>query len=98
MEPESISSQEYKTHSDIWSLGCTVLEMITGRLSWPCDQNTKIGSIMIKIGCTNQVSEIPIQVSKEAKDFFNSVSLETRRHGGLEDICYKHIFTKQINI
>ena len=71
LAPESILSRQYKSHSDIWSLGCTVLQMITGRPPWHCDQNTEICSVMFKIGHTNQVPEIPTWVSKEAKDFLS---------------------------
>ena len=92
MAPESISSHEYETHSDIWSLGCTVLEMITGRPPWPCDQNTKIGSILIKIGCTNQVPEIPNRVSKEAKDFLNKCLVRDPNARWTADMLLGHPF------
>lgn len=34
MSPESIARREIETTTDIWSLGCVVLVMVTGRLLW----------------------------------------------------------------
>ena len=34
MPPEAIRSEEVDTYSDIWSVGCTVWEMFTGKRPW----------------------------------------------------------------
>jgi mitogen-activated protein kinase kinase kinase len=34
MAPEVVSKQEYTPQSDIWSIGCTIVEMVTAQHPW----------------------------------------------------------------
>nr|CAD1827059.1 unnamed protein product [Ananas comosus var. bracteatus] len=47
MAPEVARAKPYGPSADIWSLGCTVLEMLTGRLPYP---NTEWTQALFKIG------------------------------------------------
>ncbi|XP_073151916.1 mitogen-activated protein kinase kinase kinase 20-like [Henckelia pumila] len=70
--PESISNQTYVPQSDVWSLGCTVLSMLTGNNSpWKFDKSCmNAADVMMKIGCSDQIPEMPRKlISKEAMDF-----------------------------
>ena len=43
MSPELIQEKSYDTKSDIWSLGCTVIELLTGRPPYGDIANTMSG-------------------------------------------------------
>jgi serine/threonine protein kinase len=61
--PETVLSNIQGKPSDIWALGCVVLEMLTGNL-WPCKTSEDLSSWV-----SNPI--IPSHLSKEAKDFLS---------------------------
>lgn len=67
MSPESIKSSEFTRFSDIWSLGCTVIEMATGQPPWAEYKNPM--SVLYYIGNLNSMPPIPENLSAELKDF-----------------------------
>jgi serine/threonine protein kinase len=66
MAPELINQERHGRRVDIWSLGCTVIEMATSKHPWPtCRTYTElILSVM-----TKKCPPIPAQLSDTAKDF-----------------------------
>ena len=69
---------------DIWSVGCTVIEMATGkmpfhkgnpssRIDWMQSISLKLvantSSLLMKLGNERQAPEIPAELSESAKDF-----------------------------
>ncbi|WVZ75041.1 hypothetical protein U9M48_023136 [Paspalum notatum var. saurae] len=69
MAPEVIMNKNgYSLEVDIWSLGCTIIEMGTGRHPW--HQYEEVPA-MFKIVNTNEIPEIPEIFSKEGKDFLS---------------------------
>ncbi|KAK6162958.1 hypothetical protein DH2020_002799 [Rehmannia glutinosa] len=79
--PESISRQEYVPESDVWALGCTVLQMLTGKSPWVIDRKTmEAKDVLFKIGCSNDIPEIQRhKISKEAKDFLKKCLVKDPR-------------------
>ncbi|KAF9623044.1 hypothetical protein IFM89_036180 [Coptis chinensis] len=69
MSPESIARDEHETPSDIWALGCVVLEMITGKPAWRCGVDTDVSALLFRIGFSDELPEIPEEISAEGKDF-----------------------------
>eukprot|EP01018_Ginkgo_biloba_P000171 Gb_40830 [translate_table: standard] len=67
MAPEVVKQIEQGPASDIWSLGCTVVEMATGRPPWS-NTNHPVAA-MYRIGCTDELPEFPESLSVEAHDF-----------------------------
>ncbi|KAK8642211.1 hypothetical protein V6N13_011567 [Hibiscus sabdariffa] len=69
MAPEVARGEQQGFSADVWALGCTVIEMATGRAPWP-DVRDPV-SALYRIGFSNDVPEIPINISKQARDFLS---------------------------
>ncbi|CAI5485475.1 unnamed protein product, partial [Closterium sp. Naga37s-1] len=67
MAPEVITGAGYGRKADIWSLGCTVIEMLTGSHPWPGMDNT--WSAIFHIAKTTTGPPTPEESSDEGRDF-----------------------------
>uniref|UniRef100_A0ACD5VZQ7 Uncharacterized protein n=1 Tax=Avena sativa TaxID=4498 RepID=A0ACD5VZQ7_AVESA len=67
MAPEVARGEEQGPAADVWALGCTVIEMATGRAPWSDVDN--VLAAVHRIGYTDAVPEVPAWLSAEAKDF-----------------------------
>lgn len=67
MAPEIIKNQQHTRYSDIWSLGCTIIEMFTGEPPWSEFNNHM--AALYHILNTNTPPKIPENASEELKDF-----------------------------
>ncbi|KFY76164.1 hypothetical protein V498_09718 [Pseudogymnoascus sp. VKM F-4517 (FW-2822)] len=68
MAPEVVKQTKYTRKSDVWSLGCLVIEMMTGSHPYPdCSQLQAI----FKIGGSKAQPTIPEGASDEAKRFLD---------------------------
>nr|GLL43718.1 mitogen-activated protein kinase kinase kinase NPK1-like [Ipomoea trifida] len=67
MAPEVILQTGHSFSADIWSVGCTVIEMATGRPPW--SQQYQEVAALFHIGTTKSHPPIPEHLSPEAKDF-----------------------------
>ncbi|KAJ8497758.1 hypothetical protein OPV22_008310 [Ensete ventricosum] len=87
MAPEVINPRKsYGPAADIWSLGCTVLEMLTRQIPYP---NLEWTQALYKIGHGEQPS-IPSYLSKDARDFIshnNGISKTLRFFSDTLQIC-----------
>ncbi|KAH7298607.1 hypothetical protein KP509_25G050800 [Ceratopteris richardii] len=69
MAPEVVQNKNgYSFPVDIWSLGCTVLEMATGKPPW--SQHHGVVAIF-KIGNSKDIPEIPENLSEDTKNFLH---------------------------
>lgn len=76
MAPEVVKQTSYTRKADIWSLGCLVIEMLTGEHPYPdCSQLQAI----FKIGGAKASPTIPDDVSEEAVVFLKS-TFEMNQH------------------
>ncbi|GJN17968.1 hypothetical protein PR202_gb05079 [Eleusine coracana subsp. coracana] len=69
MAPEVARGEEQGPAADVWALGCTVIEMTTGRAPWS-DMDDVLAAIH-RIGYTDATPEVPASLSEEAKDFLD---------------------------
>ncbi|KAH8507330.1 hypothetical protein H0E87_009740 [Populus deltoides] len=67
MAPEVILQTGHSFSADIWSVGCTVIEMATGKPPW--SQQYQEVAALFYIGSTKSHPEIPNHLIPEAKDF-----------------------------
>lgn len=68
MAPEVVKQTQYTRKADVWSLGCLIVEMLTGEHPYPgFDQMQAI----FKIGGSDSAPDIPEDISADCRDFLN---------------------------
>lgn len=69
MAPEVVKETGFGRRSDIWSFGCTILEMATGKCPWSQYNFENQITLMMKIALSDETPAIPDSLSDELKDF-----------------------------
>ena len=96
MAPEIIKSLEETRYSDIWSIGCTVIEMFQGEPPYNDKKNPL--SILNCICKNNEPPKIPEGMSEELKDFVKKcLVLEPNKRCNVYELK-KHPFIENNNI
>lgn len=67
MAPEVVRGECQGPESDVWSLGCTVIEMVTGKPAWE-DRGV---DTLFQIGYSDELPHLPGHFSDELHDFLN---------------------------
>ena len=66
MAPEILCGESYGRRSDIWALGCTMLEIVTGKHPWWGVKGfDELKSKLLR----QELPRIPPDLSEKAKDF-----------------------------
>ncbi|KAK3134931.1 hypothetical protein QOZ80_5BG0412570 [Eleusine coracana subsp. coracana] len=68
MAPEVARGEEQGPEADIWALGCTVVEMATGKAPWSHVVDDVVAAVRM-IGYSDAVPDVPKWLPAEAKDF-----------------------------
>lgn len=68
MAPEVITQKGYGRFADIWSLGCTIYEMLTGSPPWS-DKNQF--AVLFQIANESRAPDYPEDISEELKNFMD---------------------------
>ncbi|KAJ3704684.1 hypothetical protein LUZ61_008389 [Rhynchospora tenuis] len=70
MAPEVARGEERGPAVDIWALGCTIIEMATGKAPWIGAMDQDVMAAIYRIGyCSDFVPEIPNWLSEDGQDF-----------------------------
>nr|XP_024370794.1 uncharacterized protein LOC112280062 isoform X3 [Physcomitrium patens] len=94
MAPEVIKGDGYGRRADIWSVGCTVVEMLTAEHPWPEMDNT--WTAIFHIAKASSGPPIPEGVSDVVKDFLSQCfQLEARRRPTSTELL-QHPFVAEI--
>ncbi|XP_012574483.1 mitogen-activated protein kinase kinase kinase 20-like [Cicer arietinum] len=92
MSPESVNDNVYESPTDIWALGCTVVEMVTGKSAWNVGDNDNIWSLFVRIGIGEELPLIPNELSDEGKDFLEKCFVKDHLKRWNAEMLLKHPF------
>ncbi|KAG6512688.1 mitogen-activated protein kinase kinase kinase 17-like [Zingiber officinale] len=90
MAPEVVRGEEQGPPGDVWALGCTVIEMATGRGPWP--DVSDLAAALHRIAFSPDVPEPPGWLSREGKDFLSKCLVRDPRERWTAEQLLQHEF------
>ncbi|KAI3829995.1 hypothetical protein L1987_04127 [Smallanthus sonchifolius] len=88
MAPEVVRGEYQGPESDVWSLGCTVIEMVTGKPAW---QDRGVDTLC-QIGFSKELPKLPAHISDELRDFISKCLKRNRLERWSCDQLLQHPF------
>ncbi|XP_036276178.1 mitogen-activated protein kinase kinase kinase 2 isoform X1 [Pipistrellus kuhlii] len=88
MSPEVISGEGYGRKADIWSVGCTVVEMLTEKPPWA---EYEAMAAIFKIATQPTNPTLPPHVSDYTRDFLQRIFTEAKLRPSAEELL-RHMF------
>ncbi|KAH0627629.1 hypothetical protein JD844_003634 [Phrynosoma platyrhinos] len=88
MSPEVISGEGYGRKADVWSVGCTVVEMLTEKPPWA---EFEAMAAIFKIATQPTKPQLPDGVSDYCRSFLKLIFVEEKRRPTAEDLL-RHPF------
>jgi serine/threonine protein kinase len=93
MAPEVIRREYQGPKSDVWSLGCTIIEMVTGKPAW---EDRGADSLSL-IGFSNEVPELPSKLCVLGQDFLMKCLKREPNQRWSCDQLLQHPFLASVN-
>ncbi|KAI8084871.1 uncharacterized protein BX664DRAFT_337988 [Halteromyces radiatus] len=91
MAPEIVIGQKYGAKVDIWSLGCTVIEMLTGTHPW----DLNMLAVVYHLGKL-QAPPIPESIPDDARDFIQCcLAIQPEDRPTASELLTNHPFVRQ---
>ncbi|XP_057792641.1 mitogen-activated protein kinase kinase kinase 18-like [Salvia miltiorrhiza] len=87
MAPEAARGEEQGFAADVWAVGCTVIEMATGRAPWP-----EAAETLRRIAFSGEAPEFPAVLSELGKDFLSKCLRVDRRERWTAKELLRHPF------
>ncbi|NXA35813.1 M3K3 kinase, partial [Eudromia elegans] len=88
MSPEVISGEGYGRKADVWSVACTVVEMLTEKPPWA---EFEAMAAIFKIATQPTNPQLPDGVSNSCRNFLRQIFVEEKRRPTAEDLL-RHPF------
>ncbi|XP_010252458.1 PREDICTED: mitogen-activated protein kinase kinase kinase 2-like [Nelumbo nucifera] len=95
MAPEVARGDEQGIPADVWSVGCTVIEMATGRPPWP--EVADPVSALYRIAFSKDTPELPNCLSEQARDFLSKCLMRNPKERWTTAQLLKHPFLGESN-
>uniref|UniRef100_V9KNS0 Acetyl-Coenzyme A acyltransferase 1 n=2 Tax=Callorhinchus milii TaxID=7868 RepID=V9KNS0_CALMI len=92
MSPEVISGEGYGRKADVWSVGCTVVEMLTEKPPWA---EFEAMAAIFKIATQPTRPRLPDTVSSAGRDFLLRIFIE-EKHRPSADELLSHPFAQSV--
>ncbi|KAA8540561.1 hypothetical protein F0562_024520 [Nyssa sinensis] len=96
LSPEAVVDNMQEPPSDIWALGCTVLEMLTGEPPWDRKQDLDTEELVRQIGEGHTLPTIPSKISKEGKEFLKACFVRKAMYRLTAEMLLCHPFVEGI--
>ncbi|XP_043543844.1 mitogen-activated protein kinase kinase kinase 22 isoform X3 [Chiloscyllium plagiosum] len=90
MSPEVISGEGYGRKADVWSVGCTIVEMLTEKPPWA---EFEAMAAIFKIATQPTKPHLPDNVSNSCRAFLKQIFVEEKRRPSAEELL-RHTFVQ----
>lgn len=97
LSPEAVAEGVQEGAADIWALGCCVLEMLTGRPAWGCEDDFSMDSLLYVIGSGQKLPDIPSEISDEARSFLKGCLVKKAMFRWTAEMLLNHPFVSGID-
>lgn len=94
MAPEVLRNEGLNFSADIWSLGCSVIEMATGKTPWGELGVSNPMAAILKIASSNEKPSFPREFSKDGLDFLKKCLVRIPERRSTVDELLNHPFIK----
>ncbi|XAR50450.1 Mitogen-activated protein kinase kinase kinase [Bertholletia excelsa] len=94
LSPEAVAGNVQDPPSDIWAVGCIVLEMLTGKPPWDEMQDLDAKVFLQRISEGHELPKIPSGISKEGREFLKGCFARKSMYRLTAEMLLHHSFVE----